>query len=73
MVIEPDSKFMPVSHTHLTKRLSGIVREKPATLTQSTYPGTLNWGFLAEKEFSKKVETVFQIRIGHFNGSDCCT
>jgi hypothetical protein len=38
MVIEPDNTFMPISHTHLTKYLSGIVGGKPAALTQSTYP-----------------------------------
>ena len=38
IVIERDSKFMPVSHTHLTKYLSGIVRGKLTELMQSTYP-----------------------------------
>jgi len=33
MVIEPDNKFMPISHTHLTKYLSGIVGGK----TNSTH------------------------------------
>jgi hypothetical protein len=38
MVIEPDNKFMPISHTHFTKYLSRIVGGKPTALTQSTYP-----------------------------------
>jgi len=59
MVTEPDNKFMPISHTRLTKYLSGIEGGKPTAHAQYTYPicqvRDTDVGFLAEKEFLKKV------------------
>jgi hypothetical protein len=55
---------MPISHTHLTKYLSGIVGGKPAALTQSTYPWCqvidTELEFPAEKEFLKKSKQNFR-------------